>query len=131
MKLFDRDPGGENKTGSGRTGSYNHVTMPSHNYAVITETEEEEEEDGANGGVDMAAPRGTDKNAGHAPLHAGEKGAGTTHAAADGRGRGGGKGGLAVCVQVEIDQRDGEGRTEGYGFSSESCCERVLLVAFR
>lgn len=141
MKLFDRDPGGENKTGSGRTGGYNQVTMPSRNYAILTETDTETEagagaqEGRVNGYGSASAPeleppdpaadtttpkRRTDKNAGHAPLHAGESGAGTTHPAADGRGAGGGKGGLSVCYRVEIDQHDARGGTEGYGLSSES-----------
>ena len=136
MKLFDRDPCGRgNRTGAVKTGGYNQVTMPSRNYAVLTETEGVGGGD-ANGGdnhgyingagngreEETAKGRRTDKNAGHAPLHAGEEGAGTTHPAADGLGGAGQgrKGDLAVCFRVEIDQHDAEGRTEGYGFSSES-----------
>lgn len=57
---------------------------------------------------------------GHFPLHHGEEGAGADNPAASGMGEGMLPGGLDVCFRVELDHRDREGRTEGYGFSSQS-----------
>lgn len=138
MKLFDRDPG----AGS-HASRNNRVTMPSRNYAVLTESEGAKEDNEANGygkfregggGAEEGWRRRTDKNAGHAPLHAGEEGAGTGHMAAGGRGGGGGRrGDLEVCFRVEVERRDPGGGTEGYGFSGEFCCEvvrRIVLISW-
>ena len=136
LPLFDRDPGNSSKT-----ASHNHVTMPSRNYAIITEVSSEtgpasnNTTNGTsiagtttNGGPNdsmeseqMEGPYGGPgkKNDGHRLLGAGEKGAGTKHAAASGVHGGALVGALDVCYRVEINQHDREGRTEGYGFSSE------------
>lgn len=131
LKMFDRQPGGNEKG-----AEWNKCTMPSRNYACITETVGE-----VNGAAATAAngPAGPTANGesnghsngsdnghhqakdGHAPLHSGEEGAGTTHPAADGISNTSGVvGGLDVAIRVEIDNRDRNGKTEGYGFSSMS-----------
>ncbi|KAK2798344.1 hypothetical protein FQN51_007744 [Onygenales sp. PD_10] len=111
MNLFDKQPGGKEKG-----AAFNKVTMPSRNYACITEVDI----DGAvNGTADVAETRPADApRDGHEPLHRGEEGAGTMHRAADGvSGLSGMIGGLDVAIRVEIDAHDKEGTTEGYGFS--------------
>lgn len=112
MSMFDKQPGGQEKS-----AAWNKVTMPSRNYAILTEV------DGptANGEVAPETAK-LDKlpKDGHAPLHKGEVDAGTTHPAAQGFGNGSTMyGGLDVSIRVEIDPQDRQGATEGYGFSSE------------
>ena len=129
MPLFDIDPGNGSKPA--KTASYNHVTMPSRNYALISQTRFPAENGVSNGGpppggVDggedtvYAAKKGSRKD-GHSALHRGEDGAGTKHPVAGGQNNGVFPGGLDVTIRVEIDQHDREGNTEGYGFSSEYC----------
>ncbi|PGH19134.1 hypothetical protein AJ80_04212 [Polytolypa hystricis UAMH7299] len=122
MKLFDAQPGGKEKA-----AAFNKVTMPSRNYACITEVgsevtngtaligehHQQEQQDEAYSLAPAVYP-----NDGHAPLHKGEEGAGTAHRAADGVSSVSGMlGGLDVSIRVEIDNMDRSGRTEGYGFS--------------
>ena len=119
MNLFDRDPGA-----SQITRVANHCTMPSRNYAIITEcapttASSIPTETTTNGATATAAdngdfPRGKD---GHSPLQPGEEGAGTKHAVASGVQQGTLVGGLDVAIRVEMDQHDPQGKTEGYGFS--------------
>lgn len=129
LSLFNQQPGGRVKS-----ASWNKCTMPSRNYACITEIESDIEDhiganpmaNGANGingeHLDQNShgdERFQNKN-GHLPLHAGEEGAGTQHPAADGvSSRGGMKGGLNISLRVEIDNHDRKGATEGYGLSGE------------
>ncbi|OJD13099.1 hypothetical protein AJ78_06404 [Emergomyces pasteurianus Ep9510] len=111
MKLFDQQPGGKEKG-----AAFNKVTMPSRNFACITEVSQA---GAVNGSADVAqtAPVVMPKD-GHAPLHTGEENAGTTHRAADGVSNVSGMiGGLDVSVRVEIDATDRKGTTVGYGFS--------------
>ena len=136
MNMFDKDPGASTKT-----ANFNKVTMPSRNYAILSESYNPAYINAssprhANGHANNGGPPGQlqdqspplvdgkkepgKSNDGHFPLHSGEEGAGTQHPAASGVHEGEGKGGLDVCFRVEIDQHDREGRTEGYGFSSES-----------
>lgn len=113
LKIFDVQPGGVLKS-----ADFNKVTMPSRNYATITEvTGSEPNGNGAvNGGVHDISPYSAKD--GHEPLHTGEDGAGTTHPASDGISATSGMvGGLDVSIQVEIDSHDREGKTQGYGFS--------------
>ncbi|KAL9103783.1 MAG: hypothetical protein Q9163_001192 [Psora crenata] len=121
MNLFEKDPGGSQKT-----GNYNKCTMPSRNYAIITEAPWGETTNGdANGHVSdtgnpsasTVAAGNSRKNDGHSPLHIGEEGAGTKHIAASGLDGGAMPGALDVAIRVEINQHDPEGKTEGYGFS--------------
>jgi len=135
LKLFDKQPGGHLKG-----AEWNLCTMPSRNYACITEiaTEPQETRSGATNGVNevngvigSTHPQETDsrgesrpptsnKKDGYGPLHIGEERAGTTHPAADGVSNEGPlRGGLNVCIRVEIDNRDPSGQTEGYGLSSK------------
>ena len=123
MPLFDKDPGN-----SERTASYNHVTMPSRNYALITCTPDKSY--GATNSVTNGHPKEFQSNGasngnkgkdGHLPLHVGEEGAGSKHAVANGSQAGVFPGGLDVSFRIEIDQHDRQGHTEGYGFSSKSC----------
>ncbi|OKL60291.1 hypothetical protein UA08_04320 [Talaromyces atroroseus] len=111
MPLFDKQPGGMEKS-----ASWNNVTMPSRNYACITEIETPV----ANGsGVHghSPVPSQTPKD-GHSPLHAGEEGVGTTHKSADGFSNTSQlAGGLDVAIRVEIEQGNRNGNAEGYGLS--------------
>ena len=122
MEFFERDPGNANKTSSG-----NHVTMPSRNFAMITEnhqpgtngtTTNGQTSNGANGAEDQirqSAPKAKD---GHSCLHEGEVDAGTKHKAADMERHGkGSDGSLDVCIRVEMDQHDKEGKTQLYGMT--------------
>ena len=115
MNLFDKDPGVTQLT-----KNFNHCTMPSRNFACITENPPSTSaaNGSANGHVSGgdAAPAQLAKD-GHSPLHHGEEGAGTTHPAASGVSKGTLLGGLDVAIRVEMDQHDREGKTNGYGFS--------------
>ena len=119
MNIFDKDPGAVQIT-----KSWNECTMPSRNYAIITEnhTPGSTANGSANGHVTTEEPTAPKNHAkdGHSPLHHGEEGAGTTHATASGVARGSLAGGLDVAYRVEIDQHDRDGKTEGYGFSIPS-----------
>ncbi|KAL3428027.1 transcription factor [Phlyctema vagabunda] len=115
MKFFDRDPGETSKTANS-----NKVTMPSRNYAVITENSPASS-NGVNGHqVNSDAPENSVPKAkdGHSWLHKGEVDAGTTHKAAisDSHGQGH-DGSLDVCIRVEMDQHDPEGKARGYGLT--------------
>ena len=115
MVMFDEDPGKEEKTAAS-----NHVTMPSRNFAILTETESTlQSMDGEVPVEGHTTHLSQTPKSGHRPLHAGEEGAGTKHAAASGLHAGVFPGGLDVSIRVEINQHDREGRTQGYGFSSK------------
>lgn len=110
MDIFDKQPGGKEKS-----APWNKVTMPSRNFACITEIDTPPNMS-QNG--NSSTPRAAD---GHSPLHDGEAGAGSTHRAADGISSDSGvSGGLDVAIRVEVDPHILEGTTEGYGFSSKS-----------
>ena len=118
MNMFDKDPGESSKT-----ANFNHCTMPSRNYAIITEAPEGDiTVNGTTNGTLVAQPstsktKQSNRKDGHSFLHAGEEGAGTKHVAASGVHVGTISGGLDVSIRVEIDQHDPQGKTEGYGFS--------------
>ncbi|KAK1597923.1 uncharacterized protein LY79DRAFT_322091 [Colletotrichum navitas] len=107
LKFFDKDPGDTSKT----SGS-NHVTMPSRNFAILTENS-------PNNG--LAAPVNGDARSmisgkgGHEFLHNGEVESGSKHKAAGQQHGTGNDGSLDICIRVEIDQSNREGITEGYG----------------
>lgn len=110
MDIFDKQPGGKEKS-----APWNKVTMPSRNFACITEIDTPPNMS-QNG--NPSTPPAAD---GHSPLHDGEAGAGSTHRAADGISSDSGvSGGLDVAIRVEVDPHILEGTTEGYGFSSKS-----------
>ena len=86
MKFFDKDPGDTIKTNKS-----NHVTMPSRNWAMITENSAHgsaqtngylTNETGINGATDGVHEATEGVRDGHSWLHKGEEGAGTKHKAA-------------------------------------------------
>lgn len=111
MDLFDKPPGGKEKA-----ASWNRVTLPSRNFACITEHEDK-------GAVDAVISYQPNKPArtGHDSLNKGEDGAGTQYASADGvSSTSGVVGGLDISIRVEIDSRDVSGATDGYGLSGKA-----------
>ncbi|KAK2593832.1 hypothetical protein QQS21_008490 [Conoideocrella luteorostrata] len=115
LDLFNKDPGESNKT-----ADHNHCTMPSRNYAMLTEnspnnaatTNGAPEVEGD--GQETGSFEGKD---GHSELHSGEVHAGTEHrAASEAHGRGN-DGSLDIRINVEKDQYSAEGQTEAYGLS--------------
>lgn len=143
LELFDRDPGEGEEGLSAKTAKANHATMPSRNYAIITESHSHlggHTNGGAGGAVDGAdgsqAVNGEVDDAGNKtdstdnteftlpknmrePIHKGEIHAGTQHPAAQGVRKTGlaGEHGLDVTIRVEVKPGDPSGRTEGYGIS--------------
>ncbi|KAF5026497.1 hypothetical protein F66182_1419 [Fusarium sp. NRRL 66182] len=116
LDLFNKDPGDSNKT-----ASHNHCTMPSRNFATITENSPNNPGT-HNGSVDENETETSEHtflgNDGHKALHKGEVQAGTTHKASSRQTHGRANDGtLDVCINVEIDQHDKEGRTEMYGLT--------------
>jgi len=113
MSLFDQQPGGIEKS-----AQFNKVTMPSRNYACITEVPPAFINGSANlNGQDDRQSFHRPHN-GHDPLHAGEATAGTTYGSSDGiSSHAGVPGGLDVALRVEIEQGNREGVTHGYGMS--------------
>ncbi|KAJ5995719.1 hypothetical protein N7481_002696 [Penicillium waksmanii] len=112
MPFFDKQPGGIEKS-----ATWNKVTMPSRNFAILTEAVAPTANGDGVVGIESAKLNTLPKD-GHAPLHKGEVEAGSTHSAADGISSNSGMyGGLDVAVRVEIDPQNREGATEGYGFS--------------
>lgn len=114
---------------SKKTSDGNHCTMPSRNYAIIAESALPPSStlsapNAAPGqapsinGSTLSSPPGRKDNP-RKPMHDGEKGAGTEHAAASGLVPSGlcGPYGLDVTLRVEVSNSDREGRTDGYGFS--------------
>ncbi|KAI2783542.1 hypothetical protein F4815DRAFT_355213 [Daldinia loculata] len=117
MALFDKDPGNSSKTRSS-----NNVTMPSRNYAVLTENSPNNRGGATNGYAEPAEANSSENQFngkdGHSYLSKGELGAGTKHKAANFETHGkDNDGGLDVCIRVEIDQHDKEGKTEPYGLT--------------
>ena len=125
MKFFDKGPGKANKT-----ANFNHVTMPSRNWAMITENHTLTGAllNGTNGNTSNShIPYASSENGnesipkakdGHSWLHKGELNAGTKHKAADNERHGKGTdGSLDVCIRVEMDQHDKAGKTQGYGMT--------------
>ncbi len=118
LKLFNKDPGESQKT-----AAHNNVTMPSRNFAVITENrpatanghhhDHHDSHHHDDNPDDFHPPKD-----GRLPLSRGENHCGTTHKAADPATHGrAADGGLDVCICVETDQHDARGRTEGYGLT--------------
>jgi hypothetical protein len=130
MSLFDKEPGGIS-----RTSASNRLTMPSRNFAVLTESFDEgafvdrlgynegnmtNHEDPENYSEYNPQKQGRQ---GHRALHPGEHKAGASHAAAEGAvaGKGGvDRFGLSVALRVECNREDRSGKTEGFGFSIPS-----------
>jgi hypothetical protein len=121
LELFNKNPGVGEPGVKPKSADANKATMPSRNYAIITESHPHSAAGtaAANGvggmdNSDFSPPKNPRE-----PLHKGELGAGTDHAAAQGLVRTGlaGADGLDVTIRVEKNPSDREGRTEGYGFS--------------
>lgn len=118
LDLFNKDPGESNKTANS-----NHCTMPSRNFASITENSPNNPGIGArtNGNAidgESQVSTHTFNNDGHKPLHKGELEAGTGHKAASRQTNGmSNDGALDICIHVEINQHDAEGRTQMYGLT--------------
>ncbi|BCS25623.1 uncharacterized protein APUU_50334A [Aspergillus puulaauensis] len=113
MDFIDGQPGGVEKS-----ASWNKVTMPSRNYACITEIETPSTNGDA---AQQTAERLPIPKDGHSPLHKGESTAGSAHPAADGVGSTGDMhGGLNIAIRVEISPQNREGAAHGYGFSVPS-----------
>jgi hypothetical protein len=130
LKLFDKDPGKEAKT-----AAFNHVTMPSRNWAIITEntppssvkiqsfdnpgdssnanSSDKGPDDGKKHDYHVGLEECTRKD-GHSPLHPGEVNAGTKNRAVTSHGKSH-DGSLDVCIRVEKDRKDKDGHTEMYG----------------
>jgi cell division septation protein DedD len=149
LEIFDRDPGhgdgtngvtksATNGTKNGdvkkKTADANHATMPSRNYAIISESNAPPTATSSAAAPAPVAPHSTtnseavpaptstvpDKKVNmRKPIHIGEQGAGTKHPAAGGLRPTGmcGQYGLDVSIRVEISPSDREGHTDGYGFS--------------
>ncbi|KAA8652220.1 uncharacterized protein ATNIH1004_001124 [Aspergillus tanneri] len=112
MDFFDRQPGGQEKG-----ASWNKVTMPSRNYACITEVDPATPDSNGSEPQNSSAVDPLPKD-GHSPLHKAEAEAGASYSSADGFSNNSGwYGGLDVAIRVEIDPQNREGVTEGYGFS--------------
>jgi hypothetical protein len=121
MDFFDKDPGKDV-----RTARFNHVTMPSRNWAMMTENHAPP---GAaqgytanghtsNGNPDSQVDTVPKVKDGHSWLHIGETSAGTKHKAADSERHGkAADGSLDVCIRVEKDQHDKDGQTQSYGIT--------------
>lgn len=131
MNMFNKDPEDSNRA--------SRLLMPSRNYAIISINPLSSvslvhaNSHGIHGDYKpLGRPLKVKQSAknGHFPLHHGEEGAGTEHPAASGVGEGTIPGGLDVCFRVEVDHRDREGKTEGYGFSSESSASAAPEVGF-
>lgn len=118
LKFFDKDPGKSKKA-----PSWNKVTMPRRNWAMITENHGPSEglQERTNGNATngyAGNSEAVDRKNGHSWLHKGEVDAGTRHKAADSARHGqDSDGSLDVCIKVEMDQHDKEGRTQGYGMT--------------
>ncbi|PIB01506.1 hypotheticalsprotein [Cercospora beticola] len=128
LEMFNKNPGEGEEGVEDKTAKNNHATMPSRNYAIITESHSH-----TGAAVNGVATNGTIDGVGDTsnnadftlpknmrePIHKGEVQAGTEHPAAGGIKKTGlaGRDGLDVCIRVEIKPGAKDGRTEGYGIS--------------
>ncbi|KAJ8061232.1 hypothetical protein OCU04_010304 [Sclerotinia nivalis] len=125
LSFFDRDPG-EDK----RSAKSNTVTMPSRNWAILTENSRSTPSSSIPPHQNINNPTTEAELApydlppadipkdGHSPLHLGEKGAGSAHKSANPNEHGkSGDGSLDVVIRVEMDQHDKDGKTRAYGMS--------------
>lgn len=115
LDLFNKDPGDSTKT-----ANRNHCTMPSRNYAMLTENSPRNayptngalRVDGAS--QDVLSFVGRD---GHSEIHEGEVHAGTDNVSASSAHGRRNDGSLDIRINVEMDQHSAEGQTEAYGLS--------------
>lgn len=148
MNIWNKEPGGDE-----RSSRFNKVAMRSRNYAILSEssnppsyadaTSTHRRKGFATHGNATRGGRFKDNTASSNRAHkvAGEdkeelllpknrRGrAGSSHRAASGVFVGLGDGALDVCFRVEIDRKDKEGRTEGYGFESKCHMSACTLTS--
>lgn len=112
LDLFNKDP-----SSSEKTADANHCTMPSRNFAMLTENSPNNAPL-ANGDEDPNAAKKFEGKDGHSKLHKGEVDAGTTHKAASDETHGlGHDGSLDLRINVEKDQHSSGGETQAYGLT--------------
>jgi hypothetical protein len=114
LDFFDKDPGD-----SVKTADHNHSTMPSRNFAMLTENSPNNATSGTTNNnaaedPDASAFIGRD---GHSQMHPGEVHAGTKHKSASGSHGCGNDGSLDIRINVELDQHSAEGETQPYGLT--------------
>ena len=136
VQMWDRDPGGII-----RTSRSNLLTMPSRNFAIISESEYVEGSARSSDATlvpptkdkktaPISPPKKTSQNMpstkvtckskdGFLALHDGEEKAGIFHRAERGLFRGEEDGALDVCFRVEKNNRNRDGETEGFGLTSK------------
>ncbi|KAK5987388.1 hypothetical protein PT974_11515 [Cladobotryum mycophilum] len=125
LDLFDKDPGDSSKT-----AGHNHCTMPSRNFAMLTENSPNNVDINAEAPVETNGEvRSFMGNDGHSQLHIGEVGCGTKHTSAADRHGKGHDGSLDIRINVEIDQHNHEGLTEGYGLTVPALAYRPRSIA--
>jgi hypothetical protein len=134
LELFNKNPGEGEEGVEPKTAKNNKATMPSRNYAIISESHSH-----ATSPPNGAPTNGTVLNGAHPdgpvdtadntdfelpknmrePIHKGEIDAGTEHPAAEGIQKTGlaGADGLDVSIRVEVKAGARDARTVGYGFS--------------
>jgi hypothetical protein len=125
LELFNKNPGVGEPGVKPKSADNNKATMPSRNYAIITESHSHSaltngaQTNGVQSANGVDATTFTAPKNPREPLHPGEVNAGTDHAAAQGitRTNLAGADGLDVTIRVEKNPSDREGHTEGYGFS--------------
>ena len=119
LNLWDHDPGSkENPQLPKKSADANHCTMPSRNFALISESY------APTGATNGTAPgqegaKVVKSDNPRDPMHAGEVKCGSEHPSASGLKRTGlcGASGLDITFRVEIDSKDTQGKAEGYGLS--------------
>ena len=126
LELFDEQPGAGQEGVKPKSAPNNHATMPSRNYAIITESHRHNASN-ANGQMTNGMTNGENSEAEtfslpenpRQPIHPGEVNSGTKHAAAGGVNKTQlcGLDGLDVSIRVENNSLDESGQTTGYGFS--------------
>ena len=130
LELFNEQPGAGEEGVKPKSAANNFATMPSRNYAIITESNPHTAEVAAGGAANGHLTNGTNGVNGEVPafklpdnprhpIHQGEQDAGTKHPAAGGLQKTGLSGidGLDVTIRVEKNPLKTDGQTAGYGFS--------------
>ncbi|GKZ32280.1 hypothetical protein AbraIFM66950_001573 [Aspergillus brasiliensis] len=113
FKLFRSNPNSDPEEQGGGGGTT--VAMPQRNYTIITENSPNSQ--GRDEGIKKISYRQFFARRGNRPLHFGEANAGQRHIAASAKHGMGNEGSLDVCICVEVNHRNRDGRTRGFGFS--------------
>ncbi|GKZ24756.1 hypothetical protein AbraIFM66951_011826 [Aspergillus brasiliensis] len=109
------DPDSSEKEEQGGGGGTT-VAIPQRNYTIITENSPNNLQ-GRDEGIKKISYRQFFARRGNRPLHFGEANAGQRHIAASAQHGLGNEGSLDVCICVEVNHRNRDGRTRGFGFS--------------